>query len=370
MAQPDTVVTQPGCSNAGPDHVVRTTDQRGNLLTTLGKEVKNDFVPTPTYGELNQRIEGKNTHKSTYLRDKVPVDGNGDPVFVEACVKSRGSEELAEFLTDRQVCEVIVPAGTEPDAITATELASGVAASTITPMDSAHAVKRNLVGQFCPLTGTEVDNTTGLAVTVTRRRVPLGTVPTIVPGTDHQVVPVDCESAIETIRTLADYSAFSLEYCENISHTFPDYLEPNATQHYIGSAMFLSHRKRSAFTLNANRRGAIRKQVTARVVLTLHNIKPTPTALYQIIPVDHVYRGILFSINERRVLSDPVVVSANTNSRDTYYGFVQESVTLKGSTPTATDYVAEIGNEHPVAERIERWNYNLFARRIWYITLE
>lgn len=349
-----------GISSRGPllRNERRDLSTKGELHTEFDQEVEREAATGPiTFGLIGNEIY--NERNSTRARRKV----TDVEEFFERCTDIVKPDE---FLCDTQRCKQIVPAGTPPDAASFLLLESSVE-----DLDGVHAEKNDYTADsFSTLVKTFVHPELRLLIRETRDLVPAGTETTApgVAGTSETITDLDCARAMRVQRQLVGWSGLALDLCEEVNFTFPSFLIPGA--HFVTSSTFLPQRRRSAFFLSANRRDSFRKLVTARVHVTLHASKPTPSARYTIIPNNLIYDGLLFSVNERAVLNDGGSLQALTNSRDVYYGFGTETYTYTESSPSASQYVMDIGTEQLVGETVRPWQFNLWRREQVFIELE
>lgn len=225
-------------------------------------------------------------------------------------------------------------------------------------------------------TATEVQSTTTrtwedsdedlcLKVEVTQTDTASSTI-TLTPGTQSQLQLKGPKRFLKTVRTLQDWSTWERESFDTIDFTFPQLLLGYAT-----SATFVKQQLRTAFKLDLSLRPAFSARVRARIVETLHAVQPTEETLFNFRYSNIGYDGVLFNVPRFEALTEALVLTANTNSLDTYYGFTAESYSIDASTPALTTYQGMIGDEVCISDRcVPLGRYCLIKRTRVYINLQ
>lgn len=229
----------------------------------------------------------------------------------------------------------------------------------------------------------DFDEELGLAVTLTESVVAHGTaVPANTTGAFYSQRQVDSQRDIRTAITLdGGVGVFNRTTYETTQFTFPAIFISAG-----GSDGFLSEQGRSIFQINPVIRAPFTALVSAKVIDTIITqaeltvlLASTPTGigsatqkakLFEVKPNDLHYDGVLFSVNVPNVLVDAQSITATSNSSDTYYGSIVDTFTITDSTPTASAYIASIGNEQAVEDTVKPWKYGLYWRKRVTIILQ
>jgi hypothetical protein len=95
---------------------------------------------------------------------------------------------------------------------------------------------------------------------------------------------------------------------------------------------------------------------------------PTPIATYQWRPTDVTFKGISYSLNLQNVLCDAITSAGVTYAGDTYYGNTVDRFSVSATSPTATQYLAVIGQEAALSSTIDRYK-NMWIRKTSYVAL-
>ena len=150
---------------------------------------------------------------------------------------------------------------------------------------------------------------------------------------------------------------------------------PSVLLNFVTSSGFSPQSRKSWFSLGSNRRDGFTKLISAKVKIEILLAKPTPIdpeKLFQIIPNNLVYNGMLFNVNEQAVLNNDGHLTASTHSADTYYGFGFETYKYKASKPSATAYAKAVNKKDyvQISETNTPWKYNTWRRESVYIIPE
>lgn len=113
---------------------------------------------------------------------------------------------------------------------------------------------------------------------------------------------------------------------------------------------------------NIARRAQQSKQVVAYITDTYTDSQPVADLQTVIQPTDIIYDGVLFNISEQGVLSDSFEIQINTASDDPIWGVVVESFTFPATTPTATEYLALVGQKITIGCEVSPWLAGLWKK--------
>ena len=119
-----------------------------------------------------------------------------------------------------------------------------------------------------------------------------------------------------------------------------------------------------SLTLNPLFRGGYFKQIAGTLDVSFHETEPARGTLYQIIPRRVQYNGTYFDVPFGDMITDEWV---NVGSAG---GTFVELVSWDASTPSATQYAADIGDPQLWAEKTTRWRFQLYRREQQIIILE
>ncbi|WP_075089143.1 hypothetical protein [Verrucomicrobium spinosum] len=188
----------------------------------------------------------------------------------------------------------------------------------------------------------------------------------------RQIIPYVTPSANQPAGHEITYkelgSDFQLKVDRNIGTSPSGYSFPTWVT-FMFPAIVLAHNFASGVLIgdrwvyHPRIRTGFRKRARGKVEVTFHSSQPSPASIYQIVPEDIVYNGVLFDVEFRSVLVDGATLSSSG-------GLGTESVTFANTTPSASAYLAAIGSEVVIGEQISRWRYGLWRREILKITLE
>jgi hypothetical protein len=96
---------------------------------------------------------------------------------------------------------------------------------------------------------------------------------------------------------------------------------------------------------------------------------PTKDALYEIFPNNPRFSGQLINFNFGEVLHDAIDITAEAGTNDHSLFGLTESVSIGATSPTYTEYNADIGKEKLIASDIARYRGNIWTKQNTYITL-
>ena len=368
MAEPEhpkvaSPFAQEGKSRA--DYLQGTGKLRGFPIEEREKQV--DESRERTTGDVGRSYEQKNERnaKRSYLRETL--------IAAISVSESKDNSDPGRWACGPwTITRSLVAPGTPADPLTLTLVSSEVevlndttALKTNIEIDS--SVSLTTVYRH-PLFRLKMTETTSIAVTGSTQ------LPSDIAGTEVRIEPIDCRREMVTTTTMEGWAGLTLETTENFDASFPAYIRGSDWSPQDG---WLKQRRRSIFNLNYNIRPSRSRTVPARVVHSLHDVRPAnapfghdPGEWWTIFPVNINYNGTLFSIGIQGVLSDAKTLQANTNSEDVYYGFGVESYATPESTPNASDYHEMIGEERIFNETIQKIEPNLWHRKQYFVTLE
>ena len=96
-----------------------------------------------------------------------------------------------------------------------------------------------------------------------------------------------------------------------------------------------------------------------QTITSFYTSSPSVPALYAIGVRDLIYNGIAINVNMGSVLSDEISFTVSFTD-DSNYGDLSESHTFAATTPTATEYTADIGTYQTVSLDIKRYRGNIW----------
>ncbi len=105
------------------------------------------------------------------------------------------------------------------------------------------------------------------------------------------------------------------------------------------------------------------KKIPGRIEVDFQTSNPSPSALFQMFPVDWAYNGFGFRVHENNLITDEWDFGAISSTS-------VELLVARASDPTYTEYVALIGDEVLYIERCTKWRFGLWRRQQVYIILE
>ena len=398
MAQPSSMIqVDPGCAIKGP--ILQSfvwSEQFKRRLERLECEVRHGAAPMePVYGEISREIISPNTNKARLVILRIPPDPEEEgyvPEAIENCDQEEGAADLRQMGQGwKTCCELVTPH--ESLANTYVDQAGVNVSATISNIlhvrktftkltETSYVYCLTSVTAWCDLVSYDEDPETGAQIKITREVVAAGTANTTSsPGKFQTVDPVDCYKAIQTTREIVGTTPSGYETYELISVSFPSLMKTvnganrnsihDPDGHFSTASGFLPRQKRSVFQLQPNIRSGFTKQVRARVEVDFVSTLPAKTSLFEWKTHDLRYNGTLFSVDVRNVLNDYRALAANTNTADTYYGFATESTDFPASSlMTASTYIAAIGVEKAIKETVQKWRFNLYRRKIYYVVIE
>jgi hypothetical protein len=95
---------------------------------------------------------------------------------------------------------------------------------------------------------------------------------------------------------------------------------------------------------------------------------PPPIALFTWAQTDIVFKGISYSINLQNVLTDAWSNIGVSYSGDAYYGSTVDRFSISATSPSASNYTANIGIEQPIASVVERYK-RYWVRKTSYVVM-
>ena len=91
--------------------------------------------------------------------------------------------------------------------------------------------------------------------------------------------------------------------------------------------------------------------------------------LYPWAPTDIIFKGLSYSINLSNVLTDTWSNIGVTYSADAYYGSTVDRFSISATSPSASNYVANIGAEKAIASVVDRYK-RLWVRKTTFVILQ
>ncbi|WP_038164938.1 hypothetical protein [Verrucomicrobium sp. BvORR106] len=188
----------------------------------------------------------------------------------------------------------------------------------------------------------------------------------------RQIVPYSTPAATQPVGHEITYKELGSDYQLKVDRsigtsptgystaTWATFVFPTVViNHNFGSGVLIGDR----YVYHPRIRAGFRKRARGVVEVSFHATQPSPTSLYQIVPEDVVYQGVLFDVEFRSALVDGATLSTSGP-------LGSESVTYADTSPSASAYLAAIGTQVTIAEQISRWRYGLWRRELLKITLE
>ena len=79
---------------------------------------------------------------------------------------------------------------------------------------------------------------------------------------------------------------------------------------------------------------------------------------------------MFFNVQASSVLTDPISVVVNTGNSNPDWGFAIETYSVGATSPSASDYIAQVGNPVVISYVIKPWKYNLWRMEVIRIPLQ
>lgn len=198
----------------------------------------------------------------------------------------------------------------------------------------------------------EFDEETQSQISIVREIVNSVSAPTEPAGSSVTQKQLNGAWSLRITRSIPSIGALGYQYYDYIDMTIPRLLTGVRTLVFGGESRF-----------EPLIRGAIHRKVSARVVVDFFNFAsdPAPSAVFQFYPTDIDYRGITLQVGIGSVIADAWSFFTT--------GGVTEEYTSPESSPTYTEYLALIGTEVLINERLEPWRFGLKRRSRIYVTL-
>lgn len=178
----------------------------------------------------------------------------------------------------------------------------------------------------------------------------------------------------ETVEPITQFK--SLRIRRTIGTSIPDrdefalldYDFPSLIFGYTGT--FLQDRDGNQYGyINLTRNAVRRKKTQARINVEYFSSEPLPVTETLIYPVDLMYDGVFYSLQEHFCLTDAFVISYTTGTNNPQWGFIVETYTVGATSPTATVYTGWVAaeTEFIIGSKVEKWGFNLWRRQTTYI---
>jgi hypothetical protein len=119
-----------------------------------------------------------------------------------------------------------------------------------------------------------------------------------------------------------------------------------------------------SLTVNPDCRGGYERQLAGTLEVEFTDDPPTPGTVFQIIPRRVQYDGTYFDLPFGDLVTDAWTDVGSSG------GTFVEVVSWAASNPSATDYIAQIGDSLLFTENTTRWRFQKYRTARQYITLE
>jgi hypothetical protein len=212
------------------------------------------------------------------------------------------------------------------------------------------------------LLGYEEDPETFEPVVIQKQLVSDAYTPTIAAGYEESVQPISLHRSMRIRRTIGT-SVPDRDEGSLVQYDFPCLIFG-----YTGA--FIQDKQGNQFGyIDLIRRSVRRKQTQARIRFEYFTTAPSDVAGTVVNPVDLVYDGIFFSLNEHFCLTDAFTITYTTGSNNPTWDFITESRAISATTPSATTYTGWItaGDEIIIGSETHPWKYNLWRRVTTYV---
>lgn len=230
--------------------------------------------------------------------------------------------------------------------------------------------KSRLVHTTVPSWTTFVDEDeekeTGEEILVTRQIVDRAALPTMTKGEARSwktLKNIDDFKALYTDRVI-DADILTTTYTEyhQVRYYFPAYYDPDDPFFVIEAG--------EKSVIASNKSSDHEFFLPCRFEITYHSSVPSINEVFQFKPIDIDMVAPDFRLNNRNVLID-----AGTLQYRQWYtlgggiSYVDVTYSIPASSPTATEYLAQMGTEKLIGDDISRWKFNLWKRTKIYMTL-
>jgi hypothetical protein len=213
----------------------------------------------------------------------------------------------------------------------------------------------------------DVDDETQTQVSVTTTTISSADAGTIsdlnVAGTQANYVPTNEFYGRKIVMTLSSYSGRTEFHLAN--YVFPALV----TGYTVDSLTSLEGRDK--FTLNLNRTASRSRVVPHEVEISYGaNGSFYPPSYLVLATQDLSYQGVFFNVQASSVLTDPISVAVATGSSNPDWGVAIETYSVGATSPSASDYIAQVGNPVVISYVIKPWKYNLWRMEVISIPLQ
>ena len=210
----------------------------------------------------------------------------------------------------------------------------------------------------------DVDDETQTQVIVTTTTIATpGAISGNVAGTQVNYVPTNEFYGRKIEMTLSSYPSRTETHLAN--YVFPALV----TGHYVD--VITSLEGRDKFTLNLNRTASRSRVVPHTVEISYGaNGSFSPPSYLVLGTQDLSYQGVFFNVQASSVLTDAISVVVNTGGSNPDWGFAIETYSVDATSPSASDYIAQVGNPVVISYVIKPWKYNLWRMEVISIPLQ
>jgi hypothetical protein len=196
---------------------------------------------------------------------------------------------------------------------------------------------------------------------------------------DVEETPLSKVAKRRTIVSIASLPSTITEY-KTDQFTFPAILEAIAINKYaVGNlggfgnpateSSFWSA-KNTVVIINPTIRPAVSLPTEHKVVTSYHASAPSRDVVYTVAPNNCQFQGRLLNFSLGQVLMDTLTFSVSADSFDANYAGLTEAATIGASSPSATAYLAAIGDEKLISCDVTLYRGNIWMKRNIYINLK
>lgn len=204
---------------------------------------------------------------------------------------------------------------------------------------------------------------TQVSITTTTIATPVGAISGNVAGTQVNYVPTNEFYGRKIVMTLSSYSGREEVHLAN-------YVFPALVTGYDVDVI-TSLEGRDKFTLNLNRTASRSRVVPHKVEISYGaNGSFSPPNYLVLATQDLSYQGVFFNVQASSVLTDPISVVVNTGASNPDWGFAIETYSVGATSPSASEYIAQVGSPVVISYVIKPWKYNLWRMEVISIPLQ
>jgi hypothetical protein len=159
---------------------------------------------------------------------------------------------------------------------------------------------------------------------------------------------------METVREIhEDILTTSIVEYHEVDFWFPPYLD--------ASTPFVLYTTGDTNAIFPNVRSDVQAKVPCKFTTTFHAAPQTPGTIYQFLPVDFDFtftNGL--SVRATNVITDGGTL--NIRVPDPTTSTITLQVTFPASSPTTTEYLADVGTTELINDDSTKWKFNLWKR--------